>query len=675
MRYKLLDKIGEGGMGVVYRALHPELGREVAIKFLLSGPAELTDAGRARFKREMEVLLALQHPSIVNLLDAGESDGKLYYVMELLEAKDLQHILKANGPLPLRAVLDILDQILDALDCIHGRGLVHRDVKPANIMLERSGRAVLMDFGLVRKEEGTLLTEAGKVLGTPRYMAPEMVRGEPAGPASDVWGLGVTAYELLTDTRPFAGANIGELAAAILKSEPPPLRSLRFDVPEAVEELIMRFLDKNPARRWGTARDALEAVRMLSSVSSGELAVAHMAPEWLAAAAVPEPPAPPPTPPPEEPKRQTGKTRRVTRQVAVASRVVAPPPVAAPSRRPMLAAAAGVALLAACGLAWMARPAPPPPVPSPEASLTPRQEVSTAERIAQLARAVRGSRINESETDATWRKVRLDIPRWNVVRSGMPSHAARAIQEKPEIARPLNVLAERVLGAPGLAESLVALRPQVSKLLMDPKLPPVVATDLLDALARLDFVDSLADYLGQKPPFGVRDMLAPALETRIDAEPFVRSTVKAIYPGEKAGAAVFHPKQYGKGFKTSDLTILAMSEPAAIGREPTAKAEFTVPPLPPGVQGLVLHIRTQRFTPQTYMYMTPPGLPAPLPVRQPPNLYQGSHTRFWFTVIVRGPLLARAGKWTIEHRRTFEDGSPMAFSVDEIVYAPLVSTE
>ena len=264
-KYQTLSLLGQGAMGVVYRALDPTLNREVALKVLRKrGDAKNAEV-ITRFKREMTALTTLQHPNIVKIFDVDEIDGQLCYAMELLSANSLAALLKENGAFPSELVVPILDQLLDALDHIHEKGLLHRDVKPANIMLEDSGRAVLMDFGLVRhtrRAGSAMVTGAGVVIGTPRYLGPEILRGREADARSDLWSLGVVAYELLAGEHPFEpeNANVTQLLAAILNAEPLPLVERRPDLPAGLIKFVERCMQKEPALRYADAREARAAM-------------------------------------------------------------------------------------------------------------------------------------------------------------------------------------------------------------------------------------------------------------------------------------------------------------------------------------------------------------------------------------------------------------------------------
>ncbi|MBI4861562.1 MAG: serine/threonine protein kinase, partial [Candidatus Riflebacteria bacterium] len=258
-RYELIEPIGRGGMGVVWKALDRVLGREVAVKLLDRDRCGSTTA-IPRFQREIQALIALAHRNVVKVFDAGERDGQFYYVMEMLHGTNLKDRLARGGPLPAAHALSILAQLLDALEAIHLCGMVHRDVKPANIMLvEREERAVLMDFGLVRIEEMTVLTGQGALLGTPSYWPPEMLQGQPLDATGDLWSTGVTAFEILTGCKPFASQDRSALIGQILR-QPVRLGDQRPDLPGELCLFVDRLLSKNRSDRWPGAREARAAL-------------------------------------------------------------------------------------------------------------------------------------------------------------------------------------------------------------------------------------------------------------------------------------------------------------------------------------------------------------------------------------------------------------------------------
>ena len=273
--YEVLAPIGAGGMGEVYRARDSRLGREVAIKVL---PPEMSAHPErlARFEREARTVAALNHPNIVTL-HAIEQEGPLrFLVMELVDGSPLTESLVPGG-MPLPRLLAIALPLAEALAAAHERGVVHRDLKPGNVMLTREGRIKVLDFGLAKTQPATLsdaltsletvatpLSEAGLVLGTLPYMAPEQVRGGMTDARTDLFSFGVLLYELLAGRRPFDGATRADLTTAILRDAPEPLQARRPDLPDGLERVVSRLLEKDPAQRYATAKEVrveLETVR------------------------------------------------------------------------------------------------------------------------------------------------------------------------------------------------------------------------------------------------------------------------------------------------------------------------------------------------------------------------------------------------------------------------------
>ncbi len=263
-RYEIFASLGAGGMGEVYRARDPRLGRDVAIK-VLSPHFTATPHVHARFQLEARVISQLSHPHICTLYDIGREGETDYLVMELLDGETLAHRLE-KGPLPLAEVLVLGAQIADALHRAHRAGVVHRDLKPGNVMLTKAG-AKLMDFGLAhvarpsargRESLPTLtspLTSEGAVLGTFEYMAPEQLEGKEADERSDLWALGCVLYEMTTGKRPFAGASHASLIAAILKETPRSITELQPLTPPALEHVVKHCLEKDPDQRFQSAID------------------------------------------------------------------------------------------------------------------------------------------------------------------------------------------------------------------------------------------------------------------------------------------------------------------------------------------------------------------------------------------------------------------------------------
>jgi serine/threonine-protein kinase len=260
-QYTLEEKLGEGGMGVVYRARHAMLRRPTAVKLLR--PERMGEAALRRFEREVQLTAGLSHPNTVTVFDYGRTpDGVFYYAMEYLEGLGLDQLVAADGPQPPGRVVHILRQVLDALSEAHGVGLVHRDIKPGNVILcERGGLsdvAKVVDFGLVKDLEGEgALTHDSTLVGTPLYLAPEAIRSPVADARSDLYSVGAVAYFLLTGRHVFEGGTILEICGHHLHTPPtPPSERLGRPLPPALETWVLACLEKDPARRPSTAAEA-----------------------------------------------------------------------------------------------------------------------------------------------------------------------------------------------------------------------------------------------------------------------------------------------------------------------------------------------------------------------------------------------------------------------------------
>jgi serine/threonine-protein kinase len=246
--FRVTGLVGRGGMGVVYRAMDLDLGREVALKFL--PPHAVRPLDEARFRREAQAAAALDHPHIGTVYEVGEHGGRRFIAMALYEGETLAERLEraAGAPLPVPEVVTIAAQVASALAAAHGAGIVHRDLKPSNLMLTRDGRVKLLDFGLARQIGSPTLTEEGILVGTAAYMAPEQLGGEGGDQRADIWALGVLLYEMLSGGRPFGAGRRG-LLRAILHDDPPPLRQVRPEIPPALAALVERCLEKDPGCR------------------------------------------------------------------------------------------------------------------------------------------------------------------------------------------------------------------------------------------------------------------------------------------------------------------------------------------------------------------------------------------------------------------------------------------
>jgi eukaryotic-like serine/threonine-protein kinase len=298
-RYELEEVVGTGGMSSVYRAHDRLLERTVALKVLHEHYSSDEDYVE-RFRREARAAAQLTHPGIVTVIDRGEQDGRQFIVFEHVSGETLKDVLLREGRLPVRRAVELALEVARALQFAHERGLVHRDVKPQNVLLNGDGRAKVTDFGIAREvdvEQG--LTQAGTVLGTSHYLAPEQARGEAVDEKSDVYALGAVLFELLTGEVPFPGDTFVAVAMKHIHEPPRDVRELRLDVPPRVAAAVARALEKDPARRFPTMRafaDELKAcLRELTEEAPAEnptMVVRRAGETTVVRPAPPSPPAP-----------------------------------------------------------------------------------------------------------------------------------------------------------------------------------------------------------------------------------------------------------------------------------------------------------------------------------------------------------------------------------------------
>ncbi|TDI14169.1 MAG: serine/threonine protein kinase, partial [Acidobacteria bacterium] len=285
LHYKILEKLGSGGMGEVFLALDSKLNRRVALKILppeLSGDADR----RKRFEREAQAVAVLNHPNIVTLHSVEESEGIHFLTMELVEGETLSQAIPPHG-MVLEKFFDIAVPLADALAAAHQKGVIHRDLKPANVMVTPDGVPKVLDFGLAKLagpvEEGseatqlrtTSVTQDGKIVGTFSYMSPEQAEGKPVDARSDIFSLGILLYEMSTGQRPFQGDSNLSVLSSILKDTPQPVSDVNPRLPRAVARVIQRCLSKDPGDRFQTAQGLKAELASLKGESqSGDLAEA-----------------------------------------------------------------------------------------------------------------------------------------------------------------------------------------------------------------------------------------------------------------------------------------------------------------------------------------------------------------------------------------------------------------
>ena len=313
-RYRLEDTVASGGMGQVFAATDERLRRRVAVKLLRES---LVDDPRfvERFRREARAVAALNHPNIASVFDYGEEEGRHFIVMEYVDGRDLEEVIGFSGSLePGRSAL-VAAQSCDALDHAHGSGIVHRDVKPANIILGEDDRVKVTDFGIARAMGDSTLTATGSVLGTAHYLAPEQASGADVGPAADQYAMGVVLFEMLTGEVPFGGTSPIGIAMRHVADEVPPPSRLNSDVPARLDEVVAIATAKDPDRRYASASQMADALR------HSTVPMPAPAPTTVPSQAVVAPPVLGDTGPPRD-GRSSGP-RRAVRSAALALALLA----------------------------------------------------------------------------------------------------------------------------------------------------------------------------------------------------------------------------------------------------------------------------------------------------------------------------------------------------------------
>ena len=258
-KYELHEELGKGGFATVYRATHKSLHTEVALKVL--SPALAADPpARQRFIQEAQTASSLEHPHIVQVLDLGEADEQVFLTMEYLPGGDLKRLIQKKGTLTQPQILQILKDVAEALDFAHGRGVLHRDVKPGNILLDGGMRAHLSDFGLVRVTDAPHLTQLGNVVGTAAYTSPEQAESKPLDGRSDQYSLGIVAYELLVGKLPFQGEGSTAVALMHVTKSPPKPSDVNPEIPAEVDAVLLKALAKQPGERYSSCTEFIDAI-------------------------------------------------------------------------------------------------------------------------------------------------------------------------------------------------------------------------------------------------------------------------------------------------------------------------------------------------------------------------------------------------------------------------------
>ena len=272
-RFQVIDELGRGAMGVVYRANDSALGRTVAIKTIaLTGSPAERDIHEARFLQEARAAGSIGHPSIITIYDVGREGDTAFIAMELLEGRDLRDLIRGVSLMPSRSVA-IAAAVADGLAYAHERGVVHRDIKPGNIMVLPDGRVKIMDFGIARLHEPTVKTQTGVLLGSPQYMAPEQIVGQPFDHRADIFSLGLVLYEMLTGVKPFQGEDIPELMFKVANMPATPPSHIAPDLPPVIDYIVARALKKKADERYASAAELAKDLREAAAeVAAGEAA-------------------------------------------------------------------------------------------------------------------------------------------------------------------------------------------------------------------------------------------------------------------------------------------------------------------------------------------------------------------------------------------------------------------
>ena len=276
-KYEIIEMVGRGGMGVLYRARDPMLERDVALKMMLVD-FTLDQSARERFQREAKAVARLQHRNVVTIHELGEHDGAPYIVMEFLSGNDLENLLVGSKPLTLAEKLDVAIQLCEGLGYAHEQGIVHRDIKPSNVRVLEDGTVKILDFGIAKFAVSTV-TQSGTIMGTASYMSPEQIMGQPVDGRADLFSAGVLLFELLAGKKPFQGEQATAVVYQIMHVEPPAVRSVVPDLPEALDDIVSRALQKNADDRYSRASEMasdLQMVKMMLDLplNSGEAAAA-----------------------------------------------------------------------------------------------------------------------------------------------------------------------------------------------------------------------------------------------------------------------------------------------------------------------------------------------------------------------------------------------------------------
>ncbi len=467
-RYEFLGFLGRGGFASVYQVRSASLQRLEALKVLLETHVEGSEFAR-RFRQEARVAASLEHPSIVKIYDFGHVEGTLWYSMQFVEGPTLTGELERRGALDEETAARIVVPLLDALDYSHARGIIHRDIKPDNVLLDKSGRPFLMDFGIAKTGDNLVKTQTGFILGSPAYLSPEQLRGQPLDGRTDVYSLGVTLYQMLAGITPYRTENMSALARR-LTEDAPPLSGRREGVHPELERIVHRSLARDREERYATAaemREDLEAFlaevhpyTTRSRLSSSERPTAAL-PAVPAVAPVPAPPLKRPAPETRrEPAVERAPTPRTAVPVSPAPASLAPEALA-PIRRPARlrpAAAAGILVLLglAAGGYFLTRGRGPDVVPEPRPAMTPAAPPPAPTAVPTRV---------EEPTPAALLTVPTPLPAAEATAAPTPARVAREVPTRARASGPVRTappvpVPRRAVTKPDVEEEIrIALSP------------------------------------------------------------------------------------------------------------------------------------------------------------------------------------------------------------------------
>ncbi|MGB8953200.1 MAG: protein kinase [Candidatus Aminicenantales bacterium] len=404
-KYTIVGEIGKGAMGIVYKAIDPYIGRTVAIKtirFDVVGQRFAMEEAQTRFMREARSAGNLSHPNIVTIYEVGEDEGLTYIAMEYIDGQSLEDFIASRRKFSLEEIINLIRLIGDALECAHQKGIIHRDVKPGNILIDSDGRPYIVDFGIARLSSSTM-TQANMVMGTPFYMSPEQISGKTVDSRSDIFSLGGILYELITRHKPFPGDTVTTVIYRIINEDPTPVRSFQKDLPEGLEYVVRKALAKSPESRYQSCREFIEDLRNYPRLTQ------KAREEMKKAAAKKEPAREAKKVEKEEKKAKEARSRRKHRPVFISLAFLA-------------AAAAGVFLFI---ILPSLKKGPPPRVAlaEPQASAAVPAEKFSEQKIDEREPTIRNSSQSRPRTEEP-------VPD-KAVQAPLPSEKKKEIPKKP----------------------------------------------------------------------------------------------------------------------------------------------------------------------------------------------------------------------------------------------------